>query len=404
MVATNLLGRYFKTDRNGKLVTSISLDDGISYIEACRRKSVAVPKLPCFVFEPQTNYERLNNIIIDHLAFSFKFSNFKDLDKAGRDWRKAVRLPVMPKRPHLDGVPLEQRDAILDKFAADSYAALFLRMNLFTFDVLGLMLSPPRDKGLHGYTNSFRITDKSGRHELGFVGLGGNSDTVYFQISGTGCKFLFEHISNVSLAWWLRQVLGVEYINRIDLAYDDFDGNFDCDYAMAAYHDGWFRKEGAKGSYPTMQPCPEYSGGKLVGNIVKVGKRESQNYWRIYDKGKEQKLDKVWFRSEVELKRVSITALSDPAKTFAGLNRFSASINIEHGIDVRRPIQRVALEMAARIRWARQQLGRTLSDVVEYLGGDINSAFGLLVDDRGGKFGLPDTHASLLNLALCEGS
>ncbi|WP_222103743.1 hypothetical protein, partial [Shewanella xiamenensis] len=54
------------------------------------------------------------------------------------------------------------------------------------------------------------------------------------------------------------------------------------------------------------------------------------------------------------------------------------------------------LDMAARIRWAKQQCGRTLSDICEHFGGDVFAAFGAVLDERGGKFALPDTQSQLL--------
>lgn len=407
MVATNLLGRYFVEDkRTGRLVTSMSLTDQIKFIR--QQSENSVPKLPCMSFEPATEWEKRDLVIVDHLAFSCKFSSFANLERAGAEWRKAVQLPKMPRRPNLDNVSGDERDSVLAYFASESAHRLLARVRVWCREVLSLNVSAARDKGLHGYSNSYRLLDRTGRIELGFIGLGGNNDTIYFQISGQGCRHVFSRISNTSLAWWLSSVLDVAYLTRLDLAYDDFDGNFDCDYALKAYGDGWFRREGSKGGYPKLLDCPEWKltdkGMVKTGHIVKVGSRSSLNYWRIYDKAAEQGIaDKVWFRSEVELKTVPVTALANPAKAFAGLTKFSGSLNIEHGINVRCFVERVALDMSARIRWVRQQCGRTLSDMVEYFQGDLNWCFGLLVDERGGKLGLPDAHASLLNLYL-EGS
>jgi phage replication initiation protein len=339
-----------------------------------------------------------SKVIVDHLAFSFPLASLKDIcTRSGTTRDRSYRWTKMPKFSHYTkNTQPQEYDAILQKFNADYYDSLFLRLEVFAFVVLGLKVGASREKGFNGYKNSHRLTDKSGRVELGFLGIGGNNNTVYFQISGEGCKHLFSHTSFFILHHWLSNILEITHLTRIDLAYDDFDGNFDCDYAINAYHDGAFQGFNG-GPMPHMVPSPEYRGREIVGYIVRVGKRSSNTFWRIYDKAAEQKLlGQTWYRSEVELKRVKITALLNPAGAFAGINSFSSSLNAAVGFSVRSSIRRATLDMAARIRWAKQQCGRTLSDIVESFDGDIFAAFGAVIDHRGGKFVLPDTQKQLL--------
>lgn len=396
--AVNLLNRWFLTDSRGKLVMSKAQCPDIQFTRAPKNP------LPCFAFEPSTEQQKSGRVIVDHLAFTVPLANFRHLERAGSDAAKRYGWLKMPQTKDWSSITDSfSRQKALEDYNQDAWDTLFLRMQSWVQQVLGFQVSSPRDKGLHGYTNSHRLLDSSGRVELGFIGIGGNGNTVYFQISGSGCRHLFSHISAFSLAWWLSEVLTVTQLSRIDLAYDDFDGNFDCDYAVTAYRDNAF--QGLKGGpLPKLQDCPEYHGDKLTGRIVKVGSRSSNVYWRIYDKAAEQCLPgKTWIRSEVELKRCSVSALAYPAKAFAGLNRFSQSLNCEQGISVRHSIERVALDMAGRIRWARQQVGRTLSDILESLGGDVYTALGLLCDERGGKFSIPDSHSALLISHIHEG-
>lgn len=342
----------------------------------------------------------MSSVIVDHLAFSFPLSSLKDIcsrsgtTKGNRSWR----WQKMPKWADYQK-NIKNPDEALQTFNSDYYDSLFLRLEVFADRVLGLKIGCSRDKGLHGYSNSHRILDKTGRHELGFVGIGGNSNTVYFQISGEGCKHVFAHTDSFRLHHWLGNILGITHLSRIDLAYDDFDGNFDCDYAINAYHDDAF-KGFSGGRNPNMIPCPEYNGREIVGYIVKVGSRKSNTYWRIYDKAAEQNLKgQIWNRSEVELKKVKICALADPAKAFSSLNPFSESLNVENKdetFSIRSVVKRTTLDMAGRLRWAKQQCGRTLFDIADSLGGDINAAFGAIADTRGGSFSLPDTYNDLL--------
>lgn len=398
--ATNLLGRIYLTNSRGQLVSSLGSKADIQYI----KQSSEPLNLPCFNQIPAlTNAQKAGQVIVDHLAFSIPLSSFKNLERAGAETTKKYRWHKMPSSKSWSNIEdVAARQKAMEKFNTDSWDALFDRMKQFTAEILGLTISAPRDIGFQGYQNSYRLLDAAGRIELGFVGVGGNNNTVHFQISGTGCKHVFDNLSSFVLHFWLAKVLQVSHLTRIDLAYDDFDGNFDCEYAIKAYQDNAF--QGFKGGpVPKMSPCPEYQGSELVGYIVKVGSRKSNTYWRIYDKAAEQGLKgQVWYRSEVELKSFNVDALINPALAFAGLNPFSASINIEHGSCLRTSVKRAALDMAGRIRWARQQCGRTLSDILETFGGDIFTAFGALCDERGGKFSIPDTQSRLLNTHIRE--
>lgn len=390
--ATNLLKRFFITDNNGRLVTSIGSGDDIQFVRERAESTV----LPCLRKVPvSTDAQRNSKIIIDHLAFSFPLSSLKSLERAGSSATKQYQWRKMPKWSEYEG-KFSSVDHALSIFNQDSSDTLFLRLESFVFNILGLKVGPSRDKGLYGYQNSYPLMDKSGRIELGFIGVGGNNNTVWFQISGQGCKHVFAQTTPFVLHFWLAKVLQITHLSRADLAHDDFDGNFDCEYAITAYHDDAF-KGFLGGPMPKMSPCPEYQGRELVGYIVKVGSRSSNAYWRIYDKAAEQKLKgQVWFRSEVELKQPKVSLLENPAKAFAGLNRFAASMNLENGFSVRSTVRRATLDMAARIRWAKQQCGRTLSDICESLGGDVFAAFGAVLDERGGKFALPDTQQHLI--------
>lgn len=375
-----------------------------SAIEVLSRFTNSSFVVPCQRKFQRANFNNLSkNVIVDHLGFTLPISSFKNLERAGSDATKRNQWAKMPSvKSWSDIQDPVLREKAIEQFNQDSYDVLSERMKQFSFQVLGFTVSPPRDKGLHGYQNSFRLLDSTGRIELGFIGIGGNQNTVYFQISGTGCNHLFDHISSFSLHFWLAKVLQISHLTRIDLAYDCFDGNFDCDYAINAYHDNAF--QGFKGGpLPRISPCPEYQGSELVGYIVKVGSRKSNTYWRIYDKAAEQGLKgQVWYRSEVELKNFNVDALINPAKSFAGLNRFAASMNLENGSHLRVSVKRAALDMAGRIRWVKQQCGRTLSDILETFHGDISATLGAVLDERGGKFSIPDTQSNLLNMHLME--
>jgi len=335
------------------------------------------------------------SVICDHLAFSIPLSHFELLDKAGVEYRKFWQK--MPSQS-LDNVTNpDERYQLIQSYHHDVHEVLFNRMSQFLSHIMGLqVVSSSRDKGFHGYKDSHRILDITGKVELGFVGIGGNNNTVYIQISGEGCKHVFSNVSELRLHFWLSDILLVNSLTRIDLAYDCFENYFSCDYAALCYADGMFQNPNG-GPEPEYTPKPSYRGKLLLGEINTFGSRKSNTFWRVYDKGREQGIDQSWYRSEVELKRKSVDVLLDFNGSFAGINAFSASFDLGEAKAVRSSKKRSLLDLSGKIRWVKRQCGRTISDLLDVFGGDTHLVLGALCDDRGGKFSLPDTQSILVN-------
>ncbi|KGR35891.1 hypothetical protein OA39_00993 [Vibrio campbellii] len=280
-------------------------------------------------------------------------------------------------------------------------------LRIFTNQVLGLSLSAPRGLGFQFYSESMKLTSPDGEDFCGFVGIGGNNDTVHFQINGTGCKHVFARRAPWSLHDWLTNVLGVQTLARVDLAYDDYDGIFDCEYARKAWNDNAFRTA-ERGRNPVLHEdmtIASIKDGKPVytKEQYSVGSRTSRIYWRIYNKALEQKLANtglVWYRSEVELKKWNIDVLLNPAGAFAAINDFSASISTAKQFNTKPiPTKRAALDLLASAHWMRRQYGKILNSLIEFHEGDIETVVGSLVRD-GTKFTFPDTYGKLVTHIL----
>ena len=340
-------------------------------------------------------------IIVDHLAFSVPVTEFRNLERAGGDFKKCWKS--FPKRNWSKVRDMEVKEKLIADWQAEVQNVCMLRFKQFCERVLGVRISASRDRGLHGYTNSAKILSLTSPVELGFIGFGGNNNTIYVQLSGEGCKHVFSKIRPFALHFWLGQVLSIKKLNRCDLAYDDFDGNYSIEYAEKAYFDDAFKSYNG-GRNPKATYIREVQDRITTGYTFSVGSRQSNVYWRIYDKAQEQgaPAGTVWFRNEVELKRCNVDVLLSPSRAFAGINRFASSVNLEHGLSYKSLTKKTVLDFNARIRWAKRQCGRTLSDILETFGGDIYAALGCLVDERGGKFNLPDTQALLLNKHLLQ--
>lgn len=347
-------------------------------------------------------------VLIDHLAFSFKFTELRHCHKSDLSNFAWHKLP----KPNYQSVTNPQMRAVaLSRYQDAVRAALTDRLATFLFYVMGLTCSPMRGRGLHGYEDSCVLLDKSGKVECGLMGIGGNNETVFVQINGRGCKYVFEHIDNFRLHWWLTKILHVFTLSRLDLAVDDYTGCFDCKYAEMAWRDGAFRTS-RRGMGPKMNPHRVLApSGELLEEATIVGSRQSAVYWRVYNKKLEQGLNKLnmsWYRNEVELKKCNVDALLDPAAAFAGICAFAASIEPSEGVSIKRMSKDACLDLAGRVRWVRRQCGKALSDVVKMFNGDTRKAFGLLtqleqdhfeIEDYG-KLALPDTYQQLINVAL----
>lgn len=346
--------------------------------------------------------KRTDSVIVDHLAFTVGLSEFRHLERAGglkgEDRYNWPRLPKQNfnkfKNPYL-------RLQAVEDYQAEFAHICFERFKAWLDRILNLRLSSSRDRGLHGYTTSYSLLSKNGTAELGLVGFGGNNNTIYVQVSGAGCKHVFSSLRPFVLHFWLCKILTVNKIARCDLAFDDFDGNYDANYALRAYDDDAF-KSARGGRNPVLDHrCPRV-GSQKQGETVYVGKRTSHVFWRVYDKAAEQGVARLWWRNEVELKKVSVDVLENPALFFAQINRFSNSINLETSPKPVIAKKRAALDFSGKVRWLKRQCGRALVDLIEVFDGDISKAFGAICADSGGRLGIPDTQADILRQLSIE--
>ncbi|EEL2933533.1 TPA: hypothetical protein G8R26_002719 [Salmonella enterica] len=356
-----------------------------------------------------------NMVRVDALSFSFSISYMRDLSKWYEFSRASGYNGVLPEFP----VPPSQTDfrtgltlssdvyqRLLDDYHQAYYNAAYQRIFLFFDRVFGLAVGPVRSRGMHGYTHSCRLFSPDGQHECGWLMFGGTNqkDTAHVQLSGVGCRHLFMNITPY-LLWNTLKGLGVTRLSRVDLCFDDFTGNFNTDYAITAYNDRAFLT-GKGGRNQVIDLRRPAIAGVLQGDTVYIGKRTSQIYWRIYDKALEQKVDGVsWYRSEVELKKVTVDLLSDVDAFFAGICDYSASLLSGHienlrklPRDERQKMKNLlpCLELLGRIKRVRRQFGKIASEVLDIFEGDTGAVFGLLASDEAiDKFNLGEYQRSL---------
>jgi phage replication initiation protein len=134
---------------------------------------------------------------------------------------------------------------------------------------------------------------------LGFVAVGGNSDTACVYLTGFACSFL----NMSSLMSTLRKQLESynARITRCDTALDCLNGEYTVDDAVEWWNTDRFTTKGGK---PTKYTC---HGGWLPGQeserTFEVGSRQSTKFTRIYEKGAQLgDPDSPWVRFEIEWK------------------------------------------------------------------------------------------------------
>ncbi|ECB5944835.1 hypothetical protein QF20_004064 [Salmonella enterica subsp. enterica] len=364
----------------------------------------------------RVNMNTSDNVVrVDALSFSFNVSYMRDLSK----WYefKSVSgytgaLPEFPTPPaqinFRTGLTLDAADyqRQLDDYLHEHYGAVYQRIFLFFDRMFGLSVGPVRSRGMQGYTHSCRLFSADGQHECGWLMFGGanQKDTAHVQLSGVGCRYLFMHTTPY-LLWNTLRGLGVTRLSRIDLCFDDFTGNFDTAYALTAYKDRAFLT-GKGGRVQVLDVRRPVVGDTLKGDTVYVGTRKSEIYWRIYDKALEQNIDGItWYRSEVELKKVTVDVLSNVDAFFVGLCDYSASVvskHIEHVKKLPRDKQQKnknmlpCLELLSKVKRARRQFAKIAGEVLNVFDGDTGAAFGLLAcDDAVNKFSLDEYQHTL---------
>jgi phage replication initiation protein len=156
------------------------------------------------------------------------------------------------------------------------------------------------------YLYRVALMTKAGDY-CGVVELGGphtirknGTTTCRLELTGTGCReYESSGGSDHAERWLLLASLLGAYdarITRIDLAADDFSGQFPIEWALGQYQGGGFDN---RGQHPKARLIDDL--GSNAGRTLYVGTRQSEKQLRAYEKGKEQGDEaSPWMRYEVQ--------------------------------------------------------------------------------------------------------
>ena len=173
------------------------------------------------------------------------------------------------------------------------------QMNQQLIPLFGFGITCPQDKGFYGYTDSFMLGNN-----WGVVATGGSSQegTVLVSLNGQGCA-LAQTGWEAKLQRFLQTQVTSPRLTRVDIAYDDYEGQF-------------FTPETARAECQKQSQSAFYTQGRhplweLAGNwdsptgekTLYVGSRHSDKRLRIYTKGRQLgDPTSPWIRSELVLK------------------------------------------------------------------------------------------------------
>lgn len=160
-------------------------------------------------------------------------------------------------------------------------------------DVFGLGVGAERPSGLNFYKATWNLLDASG-----MVSIGGQGNTILVQITGHGMAKARDGWEKRLAAW--RDCMNRFVITRLDIAYDDYEGErYSVDAAATDYDTGAFSMGGRP---PSCEQRGNWRKIDYKGRSFYVGKRENGKMLRVYEKGR-QLGDTVseWVRIELEL-------------------------------------------------------------------------------------------------------
>lgn len=232
---------------------------------------------------------------------------------------------------------------------------------------------------------------------LGRVDFGGEHmrGWVRWNITGVGCQWVKDWDAIDGL-----EALPEASLRRADVALTTWEGEVTHEAVKAAHEAGRFT---CGGRPPNMRVIT--NSDPRAGRTCEVGARESDKFFRGYEKGFElvSKMGALAptithidgfevegiFRSEVEFKAETVDRLTWDVihrrdEYFAGAYPFCADIlpGIEPDILQRRPERLPQLEMRARLANIRAMWGTTLFTALTVAQGDIGAVWAQIVGDK----------------------
>lgn len=258
------------------------------------------------------------------------------------------------------------------------------------------------DHGSDGFQQASQL--RIGEWVIGRVDFGGESQRgwVRWNVSGIGC----ENVKDWDAAADLEGLPGAE-IRRLDIALTTWQGEVTHEGVQAAHEAGLFA---CGGRPPSMQSI--ISSDPRAGRTHYVGKRDSDKFFRAYEKGFEllAKLGRTHrrvgedlaarvtcidgcpvediYRCEVELKakahEVPWEVIERRDQYFAGAYPFLAELlpDVDADILMRRPERAPQMDLLAALASCKVQYGSAIFTALAAYQGDIGRVWDQIIGDH----------------------
>ena len=222
----------------------------------------------------------------------------------------------------------------------------FLDQHLY--EIFGFGLGLKREKGMHRHKYGYVLQD-----DLGLVLYGTSSKRITIQVNGTGCALARKGWEK-QLHRFLNNFAKRPKITRVDLAHDDFDGEFiNVDLANT-----WDSIDGfwCGGRAPEVQHFGSWKRINGKGRTLSIGNRTSGKYCRIYERGKKEGNPlSLWTRAEVEYKSadryIPFEILLHPSSYFIGAYPCFEWLYAQLGDDFLTPSKPEVIKKQSEINW-----------------------------------------------------
>ncbi|MFC3903274.1 phage replication initiation protein [Acinetobacter marinus] len=193
--------------------------------------------------------------------------------------------------------------------------AIETHLDQWLFEMFGFGLGKKRDKGMHWYQCAYELQDN-----LGMVLYGHKSRRIAVQINGSGCS-LARLGWNERLYDFLHDQARKAKLNRVDLAFDDFEGEFITTELADEWDDAGLFFSG--GRPPEVNHLGNWKRITGKGRTLTIGDRTSYKFARIYERGKKEGDNmSPWVRAEIEFKatqaHIPLDILLNPTDYFSG--------------------------------------------------------------------------------------
>ncbi|WP_158248772.1 replication initiation factor domain-containing protein [Chromobacterium sinusclupearum] len=165
--------------------------------------------------------------------------------------------------------------------------------------IFGFGVCSKRPKGMNFYRDTWVL----GQEDVcyGNLSFGGQRNTMCIQLTAVGCM--------AARSGWEKRLydfLDRDAVNprltRVDVAYDDFAGEYNVDLMYSDVQAGLFN---CGGRNPFVEKRSDWDNPDGSGRTLYIGKRSNGKFCRGYEKGREQGCKtSEWFRVEVEFKNI----------------------------------------------------------------------------------------------------